>query len=115
MDWLVFICLLLAILACIFGGLGAWVATHKHRGTLEGFILGLLFGPLGVLVEALLPNGSETSQRTASGSQVRRNIDELGMIAYTTERLRSALEAADPDWEKLSYHKKRILLKPVEK
>lgn len=35
--------------------LGAWVADQKFRSMAEGFVLGLLFGPLGVIVEALLP------------------------------------------------------------
>jgi len=35
--------------------LGAWVAAQKSRSTFEGFALGCLFGPFGVLVEALLP------------------------------------------------------------
>ena len=39
-----------------FAGLGAWVATQKGRGPAEGLILGLLFGPYGTLIEALLPN-----------------------------------------------------------
>jgi hypothetical protein len=35
--------------------LSTWIAGQKNRGEDEGFILGALFGPLGVLVEALLP------------------------------------------------------------
>jgi hypothetical protein len=38
------------------GALGAWVAFQKGRGASEGFTLGVLFGPFGVLIEALLPN-----------------------------------------------------------
>jgi hypothetical protein len=36
-------------------GLGAYIAAQKRRPIEEGVILGLLFGPLGVLVEGLLP------------------------------------------------------------
>ncbi len=39
-----------------FGCFASWVASQKERSLLEGFILGALFGPLGVLVEALLPS-----------------------------------------------------------
>lgn len=39
----------------VFGMLGRHVAVQKHRGVAEGFWLGGLFGPLGVLVVALLP------------------------------------------------------------
>jgi hypothetical protein len=35
--------------------LAAWVADEKNRSPIEGFLLGLLFGPLGVLVEVGLP------------------------------------------------------------
>jgi hypothetical protein len=40
---------------CITGGLGSWVATEKKRDGGEGFLLGLFFGPFGVLIEALMP------------------------------------------------------------
>lgn len=35
--------------------LGAWVAKQKGRPRYEGFILGGLMGPFGVIVEGLLP------------------------------------------------------------
>jgi hypothetical protein len=41
--------------AAVFGSLGAWIACQRDRKGEEGFILGALFGPLGVLVELLLP------------------------------------------------------------
>jgi len=40
---------------CVFAALGGWIAEQKNRGGGEGVALGFLFGPLGVLVEALLP------------------------------------------------------------
>jgi hypothetical protein len=46
----------LTIVAALFGGLGAYVATQKRRPLEEGLILGALFGPLGCLIEALLPS-----------------------------------------------------------
>ncbi len=73
-------------------------------------MLGLLFGPLGVLVELFLPQGEKTT-----GSPKRRNIDDLGTIASIADRFRTALEEADPAWERLPYHRKRLLLKPIEK
>jgi hypothetical protein len=39
----------------VFGLFGSWVARQKQRRELEGLILGALFGPFGVLIEALLP------------------------------------------------------------
>jgi hypothetical protein len=38
-----------------FGVAGYYVAGQKRRSTAEGFWMGVLFGPLGVLIEALLP------------------------------------------------------------
>lgn len=111
MEWLV----LVGLLAAVFGGLGAWIATQRRRDSSEGFKLGLVFGPLGVLVEALLPQGSRQAQVGAYGGQAQKNIDEQGMIAFIAERFLSALEDADPNWEKLSRHRKRGLLKPVER
>lgn len=46
----------LAMAWMLFVGFGWWVALQKNRRGTEGAILGLLFGPLGCLVEALLPN-----------------------------------------------------------
>ncbi len=82
----------------------------RNAAAPEGFTLGLLFGPLGVLVELFLPQGEE-----ATGAPKRRNIDDLGTIASIADRFRTALEEVDPAWERLPYHRKRILLKPIEK
>ncbi len=38
-----------------FGWFGGWVASQCGRNGLEGMLLGVFFGPLGVVVEALLP------------------------------------------------------------
>ena len=35
--------------------LGAFVAAAKARSRAEGFFLGLILGPFGLLIEALLP------------------------------------------------------------
>jgi hypothetical protein len=40
-------------LACAW--LGCWITAEKRRNPDEGMMLGLVFGPLGVLIEALLP------------------------------------------------------------
>lgn len=44
--------------AIFFGVLGAWVAGNKRRSGGEGLALGCLLGPLGVIIEALLPTQS---------------------------------------------------------
>jgi cytochrome bd-type quinol oxidase subunit 1 len=38
----------------VIAGFGAWVADKKGRDHMEGFMLGLSLGLLGVIVEALL-------------------------------------------------------------
>lgn len=40
------------LLACI----GGYVAIQKGRNRGEGFLLALLLGPFGILIEALLPS-----------------------------------------------------------
>lgn len=47
------------VIAAVFGTLGRWVAMQHGRSGLEGAVLGILFGPLGIIVEALLPSKSE--------------------------------------------------------
>lgn len=51
--------------ALVFGCFAAWVAKQKQRATTEGFALGMTFGPLGVLVEALLPQGNAANMSSA--------------------------------------------------
>jgi hypothetical protein len=44
------------IVSCaVFGATGYWVAGVKRRSTDEGMWLGVLLGPLGVIIETLLP------------------------------------------------------------
>jgi hypothetical protein len=40
----------------LFIALGMFVSSQKGRGSLEGFLLAFFFGPLGVLIAALLPS-----------------------------------------------------------
>jgi hypothetical protein len=55
MGWLIAAGVIATWCAC--AGLGAWVAGEKRRPAAQGVILGFLFGPIGVLILALLPNG----------------------------------------------------------
>jgi len=63
------------ILWCIFGLFGAYVAAQKNRAGMGGLILGFLFGPLGVLIEALLPTKEprEASPRTDNSRYARQS------------------------------------------
>jgi len=46
----------------VFGLAGSYVAEQNGRSLLEGVCFGLVFGPLGLVIEACLP----TQQRTAT-------------------------------------------------
>lgn len=45
----------LAVYAAVCGGCGAYCSTERGRGGVEGFWLGLLLGPFGVIAAACLP------------------------------------------------------------
>jgi hypothetical protein len=60
------------LLHVLLSALGSWVAVQKRRHLLEGLFLGLLFGPLGVMVEALLPVPFESPP--ASGRNTSREM-----------------------------------------
>ena len=68
--------IIVGLLLAVFGCFGAWVAVQKQRGTTEGIILGLLFGPLGVLVEALLPQGNVNRIGIDSDDETSPSTDE---------------------------------------
>jgi hypothetical protein len=95
MEWLI----LIGVLVVVFGALGAWVATQKRRGASDGLAMGLVFGPLDVLVEALLPQGAGGSGGSPAVSPSRRNIDDLGVIEAMADRFRTTLDETDPNWE----------------
>jgi hypothetical protein len=54
----------------IFGILGSWVAGTKTRDKDEGFLLGFLFGPFVVLIEALLPIGVPKPPRAQNQADI---------------------------------------------
>lgn len=64
----------LAMAWMLFVGFGWWIALQKNRRGTEGAILGLLFGPLGCLVEALLPN--QTPELTIDHADQLRAMEE---------------------------------------
>lgn len=103
-----------AVIMAIFG---AWVAAQKNRGASEGFLLGLIFGPLGVVIEALLPTLSSTAKTAsarAPGGKTAMSVDELGTVAYIADRYRAYLEEQGLDWDELSRPRKRTVFKPVD-
>lgn len=56
MEWPVIVLVSVAVWMGVFGYLGSWVAEQCGRDTVEGLVLGALFGVFGVLIEALLPH-----------------------------------------------------------
>ena len=40
----------------LLGALGSYIAEKRGRSHVEGFILGFLFGVIGLLIESFLPN-----------------------------------------------------------
>jgi len=55
---------LYALLVCLVTGfLGRYVAIQKGRDASEGFLIGLLFNLLGVLIISLLPNKEIQKQK----------------------------------------------------
>ncbi len=63
--------LVVALFLAAMGLLSAWIAGQRGRSVIEGLILGCLFGPLGVIVECLLPvpekkQSRSTPKRTTS-------------------------------------------------
>jgi hypothetical protein len=66
-----------------FVGLGAYVASQKRRSLTEVVILGLLFGPIGAIVEGLLPSVSEEEcyrqrdEREQCHEEFKRRMDSM--------------------------------------
>jgi hypothetical protein len=58
----------------VCGALGLWLADRKLRSSAEGLLLGVLLGPLGVLIEAALPDLREYPQPRWSEKKDRRRI-----------------------------------------
>jgi hypothetical protein len=84
--WLVF----WLVVGTIFGAFGAWIAVQKRREPVEGLVLGALFGPLGCLVEAVLPAKERKGRRSPDRGRDR--------VAWMPEYR--------PDWDKAPEPKK---------
>lgn len=96
-----------------FGILGLWIAAQKNRNPAEGLVLGVLFGPLGVIVEATMPSVDPTATRAIP--RHLRQIDDINALASIAQQFRAALEAADPNWHRLPYHRQRSIMRDVER
>jgi hypothetical protein len=65
--------LLILLIWIAIGCVGAWIATQRRRHPAMGFAFGFFFGPIGLLIVALLPYGSVESQLSshARGTSTR--------------------------------------------
>jgi hypothetical protein len=74
----------LGVYLLICGGLGAYCSTQKGRSGIEGFCMGILLGPFGVIAAACLP-------------------EQLGIAAQQSATDNSeeapSLRASDEEWE----------------
>ena len=52
----------------VLGGVGYWIAIQKRRSEVEGAALGCLLGPIGWIIEAVLPTGESPSTRSSQSS-----------------------------------------------
>jgi hypothetical protein len=74
------------------GVLGRYVALQKGRSAGEGFALGFLFGPLGALIEALLPAAPPPPRKARAGRHLEGwqappedDPDELRALDFINE------------------------------
>lgn len=67
--------LILAAVWAIFGFVGAYIAQEKGRGQSEGALLGVLLGPIGLVIAVLMPTGtgagSKSPQRPDTATQAK--------------------------------------------
>ena len=82
----------IAVLAVVFGFLGMWIAVQKRREQQEGFILGLLFGPLGVLIEAVLPTIAEPTSAQPQRAPTEEDLERIRELRRRDEANRLAAE-----------------------
>lgn len=64
------------IAACAL--LGLFVSGQKQRPPMEGLILGVLFGPFGVLIAALLPTGGGRAAKAKAHSRIGAPLKPVG-------------------------------------
>ena len=99
---------------------GGSVAKEKNRDAVEGILFGAVFGPIGILITALLPTKPSSDQpRQANvgsiGQRKPRSLEERGRIFYLEDRYRDVLENIAPDWRKASYHRRKAVLRNYDK
>jgi hypothetical protein len=70
----------LGVYLLVCGGFGAYVAHQKGRSRLEGFLFGLILGPIGVVAVGTLPTLERTApaaeEEEHEGEEIARRIAE---------------------------------------
>jgi hypothetical protein len=66
------------------GGIGWYVASAKGRGVLEGIILGVLAGPFGWLIVAILPAEIPADSPTPRAERGRVESERVNVGAWDT-------------------------------
>jgi hypothetical protein len=105
------IVLLLAIVYLVVcAGAGAYVADQKGRGAGEGMIFGFAFGPLGLIVEACLPERLDREpllerqprDRKVDNVEVKEKLPQrpAASDAELTEEWERYLHAMEPEEDK---------------
>jgi hypothetical protein len=54
---IIIILAMIGVYLLLFSYLGAWVAIQCERSAVEGAVIGVILGPFGLILEALLPRG----------------------------------------------------------
>lgn len=86
----------LAIYLVVCGVAGCYVAGEKGRGQAEGFLLAALFGPLGLVVVACLPEGPGMAAIRAEWDRPAAGEDDPAPTRADDE----------PDWSRLEAPRK---------
>lgn len=68
------------VLLPLFWLLGVYVAGEKGRSGWEGFALAFVFGPFGVIVEALLPRREKPASADRSAGDEIAELNELPLV-----------------------------------
>jgi len=83
----------------IFAVFGCWIAGQKNRSFGEGFFLGMFFGPLGCLIEAILPSVTkeDMSISSAEAARIAQAYQQQINDQYQRERALEAKRLIDLD------------------
>jgi hypothetical protein len=75
-----------ALLWFSFAGYGQWIASIKRRRRAEGFLIGLILGPIGCVIEACI---RERSIEACEKQQLRRSEEAKVLLEERQERSRA--------------------------